>query len=269
MSKTLSILITVIAFFLLVAIQYGFQEFQYARQEVTLQELDSRVNALEKILPDTSKGTITPLKAATLEVQIKAVKQQLKETEFNLKSDFGNLLKFGLPVTLIALITFFLSLYKYVYETAIDKAKEQIRKNFRPREEQIKEESKILLLTQPTADDSKMYNFLIKSGFSNIVSKKIEGFKLVDDQDQPLNLGNFDLLFFNNEGKKYEESDVLNYINNAPKAMIFWAKGGFLHDPQLKDNEKISSASFTSQIYGNLLNILDYQRSVRKNTSQA
>lgn len=269
MTRTLSILITVVSFFILVGIQYCFEEMQYAKQKVAIAELENRVSQLEMIVPDTTKGLIEGIKAETLAVQIDAVKQQLKATEFNLKSDFGNLLKFGIPATLIAFITFFLSLYKSIYDAAVAKAKEQINKNFRPREVQIKEDSKILVLTKKGVND-KVSQFLRSAGFLGIASRSVDPISGEEAIDDTLEAATYDLLLFNSQpNASFTEQELIKYSSAAPKAMIFSYKGPHLVDPALINTGKTSSANFTAQIYGNLINMLDYKRSLTNHQPQA
>ncbi|WP_367389031.1 NARF domain-containing protein [Lewinella sp. LCG006] len=218
--------------------------------------LTQRISSLQSSIVDTSiydKEQLLAIKA--LHQEIKGLHLKIQQVEVNLKRDYGAPLALGIPITFFALIGFGYSLYRFAYNSAIKAAEIEMKKYFTPIEEQIVENSRLLLLTPSGKTDKKLHKLLRNSGFEKIKLKTVEQKKL------PSSLDDFDVLIFND----FEDTTIIeNIVQDYPDKAILYYGTGILKDTT---NPSISSARFLSQVYGNLMNLLKYQRSARQHRS--
>lgn len=260
-TKTLAPILVIISFFFLLALHYWMYSSATQSRTDEITQLRLRVKSIEQVLRDTT-GRHPKLEQSTVllhEKQMETLALELKNVEFNLKKDLALPLSLGIPATLIAFLVFAFSLYKFVYNTAIEEAEAEVRKAFSPPQEQIKRESRIVVVSMEGTEDAALVGLLQQSGFEKVGNARIAPDKPILEQ---VSWGDYDLVVFN----KFSDGAFLTALHTAaPNVVIVWFGGQRLPD-DLTQVPSISSATFTSQLYGNLMNLLDYQRSIRSRT---
>lgn len=122
------------------------------------------------------------------------------------------------------------------------------------KETELKKKSSILILESKQSNTDFLENFFSKLGFNNTLLKKVSDYEPIDEKI------NYDLLFLFREDSNYPLEDTLckKYIDASRSDSIVFIFGGKQLDiTNIKSRS--SSATFWSQIYGNLISALKYQ----------
>ena len=221
-----------------------------SKNRAQLNELSSKIEAIEKARMDTIfKGK---LEAKELSLKIQEAELKTKNIETDLRKDYDWLLRFGIPGTILAFFLLFGGIYKTAFEFAKKQAREDVQKVFRSEEELVKKEKKILVLTPKDGDTNFLRKFFIASGFEK------DEFPATQNEGLLTPTSQHDLILVNNESNS-ESFKKIAPLLHSPSTMVFYFGPPKLDDAFMKD-QRVSSAGFKSQIYGNLINALKFQR---------
>ncbi len=119
-------------------------------------------------------------------------------------------------------------------------------------ENQLKENKRILILSSKDTDDGFIKSFFKEMGFKKGSFEKISEYK---KQKQP-----FDLIFFNNEDSKLSQEDIKKYVEESKPNTMFFHFGSVRFSDMDASNNKVAFANLRTQIYGNLINALRFQK---------
>jgi len=189
---------------------------------------------------------------------------KIHQVEKGIRSDYDWLQKFGLPLTVIALVGLFFSLYKSALGFALQNAKADIDRYYLPDEERFKREKKLLVLTKEGGDSGFIRRLLQDTGFL-AASTIPDNVKKLDEETllKILDGHDYDLIFLNNENVAFEDDEIKTCHSKTPGyTMIFSFNKNLPTD--IVASQRAASANFKSQIYGNLINALKYQKYLRK-----
>ncbi|MCW5921260.1 MAG: hypothetical protein KIS77_02880 [Saprospiraceae bacterium] len=231
----------------------------------TVAKLKNEVELLKA--PADSAKSSTTLDMQKLELKIDRV-------ETSIRNDFVLIQKLGIPLTVIAFVLMFWSVYKSALGFALERAKETVDRYYLPDEERFKREKKLLVLTKEGSDSGFIRQMLKDTGFLAAATIPDNVKRL--DEDTLYNLldgGNYDLIFFNNEvasdapketPNPFSDDELLLCLDRTSSGtMIFhFGRPNLSQTPMA--NRRVASAGFKSQIYGNLINALKYQQYLRK-----
>lgn len=142
------------------------------------------------------------------------------------------------------------------FETLISDKKAQLVEIFNKhdKETRLKEEKIIYILSGANCDLKFLLEFFKKLGFKNVKHKLVTDYKLIEKKEK------YDLLFLYRE----ETNDPLNdnlcrqYIDNSRDDSVIFVFGGKHLDSTIV-KARLSSATFWSQLYGNIISALMYQ----------
>lgn len=228
-----------------------------------LQKINQRIELLENAFKE-SPAIADSLALEKFALEIQKLEQTVRENDASLRNDFYWILRFGIPATLIGLLGLFWGVYKSTYSWALSEAKKAIEKQYKPEDQLLREEKKILVVHYEGADRSSIQAHFLASKFDNVdhVSNKESDLKGYNFKD-------YDLIMFNNKGKNqgecFTEAQIQEFIKQAgSNAVFFYYNGGNLQ--QLLNNERFNSANFKSQIVPNILNLLKFQDLSKRQT---
>lgn len=185
------------------------------------------------------------------EIKLEEIKILIAKSEESVKDQARLLIWIGLPGTIIALLAAIFAAFKWAAEFAKDEAKAA----FKDPDSMLKEGKSILVITPNGSDASWLAGFFQKMDFNPPT------FKLTSQID--------DLA-----GEKYDIA-ILNAPDDPPKQTsphndlirkmtmaksVFYFGPGFVNNAQLDNLGKLSFANAKSQLYGNLINALKFQK---------
>ncbi|KGE86294.1 MAG: NARF domain-containing protein [Phaeodactylibacter xiamenensis] len=270
--------------------------FQGRQQEI----IDEAVNDIVFVDISTLDAAILDSKsisAQKLDYQFKRVEQKIASVESKLKKEYNQFIVLGIPATLIGLIAFFISVYRYV----ANQAKEAVNKNIA---EIVKDrEHSIINLIESYDDEKQLFKQKVISVYGEDDDNDLRnvlrtvGFDMGNyHRSQDIKQGQkYDLLIINNvngkilskhpqkpkdensseeEEKHYQKQkndydskwDKLQRVLNeqAEDVCILYYCKKFVPLPtqNLTDSNlqsRINFATNPAQIYGNVLNSLKYQ----------
>lgn len=228
----------------------------YGKVPEKLEQVQKDIELIKTMPKDTQVLTLKKL-----EYKIEKVQQDTLEEVSWIK-------KLGIPLTIAGLALLFWSLYKSAYSIALQHAKETVARYYLPDEDRFKLEKKILVLTKEGGDTAFLRKFFNDTGFESAVTIPRENLKSLDTESlKKVTDGYiFDFVFLNNENEslRFSDEEISSCLAGTPSAtMIFhFGKPNLL--PELMKSQRVASASFKSQIYGNLINALKYQQFLKK-----
>lgn len=247
---------------------------------------------LLKAKPDSSKTFLTDLQKLELKIE---------KTEYSIREDYDWLKKFGLPVTIVALVGLFYSIYKSALGFALENAKQTVNRYYLPEEERFKRDKKLLVLTKEGEDANFMHHLLKDTGFL-YASTICDNLKKLDDDtlSKMLDGNKYDLILLNNGKAPFTNEEIQLCHDKTPTYTMIFSFGNpaldknpeqdpkvsKLKEPEanseglkakkeggrepqgklslaLVDSPRVSSANFKSQVYSNLINALKYQQYLR------
>lgn len=223
----------------------------------TLKDLEIRIEKLEQFQENLDKKYEN--KDTELDNEFIRVEQELKN-DFNYMKIFG--LFFG-SVTIISLVVGFISISRHAIKYANKNIEKRLDNKFEEKtktlleviknmseENQLKTTKKIKVLSDNNSDTIFIKKFFNEMGFENVDFKKTNKFE---------KLRSYDLLFFNNEDGKMKQEIVEEYVNTSKSNSLFFYFGSI----RIKDfgaNTPVVATNFRTQLYGNLINMLKYQK---------
>lgn len=218
-----------------------------------LDDFDFRVKKIEEFRAIDDKKFEN--KAKELDLKVEEYRQQKSVLDW-IAISLG-------PITLLSLWGFWQkakSMADKKIEERLDKVLEEKRQLFinvidsHDRENQIKREKTILIVSDKTANTKFLMGFFKKLGFEKTELLKVDTYLELDEQRK------YDVLFLFREQDNHPlEEDVAKlYIKHSRPDSIVFTFGKHLND---LPNEKyrLSSATFWTQLYGNLVSALKYQ----------
>lgn len=239
--ETTLLLVTIVVLSLLAYWNYSLSQNQ-------LSSIQEKFNQLE-IKADS-------IKLKTYEVQ--KLELKIDKLESELRKDYDLLLKVGLPASLLALIGLFYSLYKIAYSFAIEEAKKVIEKAYKSEEDLIKSEKTIMVLYKNGAETNDIRKFFHKLNFQNC---EFLGF----DDLAELDKNKTDLIFvLNPDGEsnvhiQFSDANMTTILDSVKPSTVLFNFGKNVGN-DIRAKRQFSSANVESQIYGNLMNALKYQK---------
>ena len=249
MLKTYGLIIG--AFVVFFCAMFWFEHSNWNESKIELMQLKEDVETLKQTL--NQNPMIDSLGLQKFEIKLNKLTQKVQVNDGKLRNDFYWLIKFGLPASFLALITFFIGIYKTTYKWALESAKEEIKKDLMNDSIYVKKYSKVLILHKIGTDSSKIVTLLSNHGFQEKILK-------VYDEKFSESLGKYDAIVFDCSIKDFQKEEVNNVFKTPEfKGVILKLKGGFVDD-ELKNSDRFSSATMTSQLYPNLINLLIYQK---------
>jgi hypothetical protein len=217
--------------------------FYLARQYYS--DVESRVQALETQF-------VASLKPGQ-EIKVDELKVYVDKEVGTVKEQFDWVIKLGLPATIIALLA---SIFK-AYNWAAQIAKERAEAAFKDPETILKENAKIMVLTPPGQDESWLQRFFFLMGFSQVTFKRTTDLEALKNEK-------CDLVVLNvpddQSRATSNENDLLNNITIG-KSILYFGPGQVSNE-QLDKASKLSFANAKSQLYGNLINALKFQKAL-------
>jgi hypothetical protein len=226
-------------------------------------QLPEKVEALKKDI-DMIKSPIDSSKATAI-LNFQKLELKIDKVETSIRSDFFLLQKLGIPITVLAFVLMFWSIYKSALGFALQNAKEAADRYFLPEEERFKREKKLLVLTKEGGDSEFIRKLLQDTGFlaASTIPSNVK--KLDDDTLlKILDSNRFDLIFLNNEkAASFEDDEIKTCHDNTPDYTMIFSFNKNL-PTEIVASQRAASANFKSQIYGNLINALKYQKYLRK-----
>jgi len=221
-----------------------------------IQEINSRIELLENAFEE-NPTIVDSLALEKFALEIQKLEQTVNDNDTTLRNDFYWMLRIGVPATLIALLGLFWGVYKSTYSWALNEAKKAIEKRYKPEDQLLREEKKILVIHHEGADQNGIRVHFLASKFDNVdhVSNKQSELKKYDFKD-------YDLIMFNNKSKEkgeyFTEDQIQEFIKQArSNTVLFYYNGE--HLGKFRADERFSSANFKSQIIPNILNLLKFQ----------
>lgn len=218
--------------------------WNYNLSTTQLLGVENKLNQLE-LKADSLK--LKPFEVQKLELKI-------DKLEGELRKDYDLLLKVGLPASLLALLGLFYGVYKTAYSFAVEEAKKEIEKAYKSEEDLMKSEKEIVVLYKKGAETSHIRRFFNKLNFEKVT------FLCFDDLAQ-LDKSKTDLAFLINVAGIYqfEDAEIKTVMSSVKPSSIVFSFGKNVGE-DVRAMPQFSSANVESQIYGNLMNTLKYQK---------
>ncbi len=247
---------TILIYFLLILIP---MHLHSQTEEQSPDELSNRIEKVEGF-QDVINGKFEN-KSKELELQFKDLTTSL-EGEYRILKNLRNV---GIPLTILSLIAAILGLIKKMKSIAQTKIEEKYEQLFsadkdrlieiinnQNEEHKFRDNKKILVLSTPNGDSS-----FLRKLFKEFKFQKVD-FKSVEKHE---NLGKYDLIFINNENGDFQFELIDSFFENSSKNTVLFY---FNTTKRFYNNAKISNrlnfANSKTQIYGNLINLLKYQK---------
>jgi hypothetical protein len=185
------------------------------------------------------------------EIKLDEVKILISKSEEAIKNNCFILTVLGLPFTAIALLSSLFAAFKW----AATIAKEEAEKVFEDPDKFFKEDKSILVITPDGDDENWLRKFFQLMNFKAPTFKKKSEIETVKDKS-------FDLVILNAPSDLARQPSA----HNALLGQMTMAKSVFYFGPGQVSNEaldkfgKLSFANAKSQLYGNLINALKFQK---------
>jgi len=211
---------------------------------------------LLKVPTDSTKSTTA--------LDLQKLEHKIDRVETAIRSDFTLIQELGLPLTVLAFVLMFWSVYKSALGFALQNAKEAVDRYYLSDEERFKREKKLLVLTKEGGDSGFMRQLLQDTDF--LAATTIPGnVKKLDEETltKILDGDKYDLILLNNERAAFEDDEIRTCHSKTPDyTMIFSFNKNLPTD--IVASQRAASANFKSQLYGNLVNALKYQQYLRQ-----
>ncbi len=220
-----------------------------------IEPINQRINGLSQQLKEIEfyKGdTLLVPNAAYQELN-----KRIDSLENNFEQKQSILMKFT-PLSITALLLLFWAVYKVALNFAVEEAKKDVARSYMNEETLFLNEKKILVLTKEGGSTEFVQRFFNKSNFKN---HKIEppSATLPDSPDNK-----YDMFFINNENEDqdftFDEGEIKKFMDKCKAGKIIFNFGKHVSDVSITKNERFTSATFRSQLLGNLMNAFRYQK---------
>jgi hypothetical protein len=185
------------------------------------------------------------------ELKLDEVKILIAKSEEAIKGKSFLLTFIGLPFTVIALLTSIFGAFKWAAAIAKDEAE----KAFNDPDKLLKQDKNILVITPDGDDETWLRQFFQLMGFETPTFKKKSEIESIKDK-------RFHLVVLNVRSDMARlpstHNDFLVQLTMAKSVFYFGA--GQVSNKPLEDFGKLSFANAKSQLYGNLINALKFQK---------
>lgn len=181
------------------------------------------------------------------EIKMDEVKIYVDKQTGEIKNQYDLVMKLGLPATIAALLASIFGAYRWAAEIAKQKAEEA----FKDPETVLKEQKRILVLTLDKEDESWIRRFFFSLGFPQPVFKKTSELGALTNE-------HFDLVLVNTPNDTTGQKELIGKILIG-KSVFYFGKGKAENEILDKDG-RLSYANAKSQLYGNLINALKFQK---------
>lgn len=276
----------VLALLLVLGVWGYFMWASYGHLPSTVEKLKNEVELL-KAPSDSIK--------LTKAIDLQKLELKIDRVETSIRNEFVLIQKLGIPLTVIGFALMFWSIYKSALGFALERAKETVDRYYLPDEERFKREKKLLVLTKEGGDSGFMRQLLQDTGFLAAATIP-DNVKELDEETlfKILDGNKYDLILLNNEKSPFTNKEIQVCHDQTAGYTTIFSFGNPAPDEELKQDEqdrkqekreskhgqlskelvtssRVSSANFKSQLYGNLINALKYQKYLSKpsNTKQA
>jgi len=237
---------------------YVFCLFCIASTDVQAQTLRDSVISLQKTVHNL-KNEHDSLRLS--EINAKQLELRIEKNDFELRRDYNWLISHGFTFGLAGLVALFVvlySAYQAITRWAIKQAEEKIRQHFEHEDNILKREKKILVLTPEKQSIAFIKQFFREMHF------RMPDFELIGKAD--LKFNDFQLIFINDEEDIINNEQIHIILRDIGGTVSVFYFGGLQLQQDIKSKKQFSSCQFKSQIYGNLLNALRFQK-LLSNTS--
>lgn len=152
----------------------------------------------------------------------------------------------------------FWAIYKIALNFAVEEAKKDIARSYKNEETLFLEEKKILVLTKEGGSTEFVQRFFNKSGFQN---HEVES-PIITLPEKPN--AKYDLFFLNNDNENlnyvFSDEEIVAFMSNCKAGKIVFNFGKTVKPGPITQDERFTSATFRSQLLGNLINSFRYQK---------
>lgn len=210
----------------------------------------SNYSDMETRLQTLETGYKSSLRAGQ-EIKMDEVKILIDKSAEEVKKGCWLLTYVGFPLTIIALL---ISIYQ-AYKWSVEMAKEEIKNILKDPYTLLKENKHILVLT-PRGDSEGfewIQRFFVGMGFKNTNFEYLENFKEHKG-------GKYDLIFLNIGGENNCQQEIDDLAKLYPRSMLFYFGTSRVKHPELDKAGRLSYANTRAQIYGNLMNALNFHK---------
>lgn len=252
-------------FIVLAAFPWGMEYLISRPYEERIVNLESYLKPLESFTFD-SVGK-HDLAIAELKLSVQALKQEVSQRDYAIRSTYYPLLTWGLPLTLLGLFAFGYSIYGYAIEEAKKRAAEEIDRRYVDPEKLLLNKQKVTVLAYGGKGLNEVGNLLqrleipvyeLKAGITS--DDEFDKLTFADEARE-----NIYLLYNESKDNSFSTSVIDTLLKKTDnKAMVFWYGSGSNLTPEQTANPRVSSARFASQVYANLLNLLQVQRRLNR-----
>jgi hypothetical protein len=221
-----------------------------------VEDLKNKVELIS-IQSDTAKSRMLTLDKLEFKID---------QVEKGIRNDYDWLQKFGLPLTIVALVAIFFSIYKAALGFALQNAKEVINQAYLSDEDVFKAEKRILVLTKKGGDTQFIRQFLWQTGLLQAATIPKENTESLTEKvlQKLFKDDTYDLIFLNNEKVAFEDTEIKLCFSLMPENTMLFNFGNKNLPDDLTAFQNVTSAKFKSQIYGNLINAFKYQKCMRR-----
>lgn len=209
-------------------------------------DLEARVELIEQQFRDTLKPG--------QEVKMDELKVYVDKETTAFRNQYQVVMIFGLPLTLAAILATIFFAYQYAAELAKSKAE----KAFRDPDVMLKENCKILVITPDVKNDLWLEKFFLLMEFPRPEFISTSEYDTIKDKQ-------FDLAILNVPNDKERtlssQNDFIEKITNSKS--VFYFGPGSVNNELLSKDGRLSFANAKSQLYGNVINALKFQKMLK------
>lgn len=228
------------------------QAFGTQKDSLAFKELDFRVKKIEDYRSlDEQK------------FEVKGRELDLKVEEYRQEKIMLDWIALGVGgITIVSLFGFWYkvkSLADKKINEKLDKLLDEKRQQFvniiesHDKEDKLKKNNKILIVASENSNTDFLVQFFKRLGFTKTELWKVSEYQQIDEQVK------YDILFLFRESANEPLQDEIakQYIQNSREDSVIFSFGNFIEDKERK--KRMSSATFWSQLHGNLISALKYQ----------
>ncbi len=236
------------------------------RQDVVRIKIDSLENRI-RFLEQTAKTSVSESefdgkfanKAGELDNKLESMRLAFQEEFFWAKAfavvGIGGIL--GIVVMFISLMRRAPAIAEKKlhekFDELLQSKKEQLIELIREQDDErrMKAQRRLLVLYAPGADCDFLNRFFAEMDFRQV------GYKTIDDYEPR---ADYDLIFFHNDNGDLDKAKIVETANRTPsRAVCFYFGPGRVDTPGDLDR-RFAFANARTQLYGNLMNALRYQK---------
>jgi hypothetical protein len=201
----------------------------------------------EKRIQTLEQQYVSSLKPGQ-EIKMDEVKILIAKSVDEAKDQNDLLAKFGLPLTIAALLASIFGAYTWAAEIAKQKAESA----FKDSEQLLREGKRILVVTPDGQDQGYLQKFFQMMGFPNVLHIKLSELETQKNE-------RFDLCIINVPSDESGPSKYNSELDNFTMGkIIFYFGKGIAINTTLSNDGRLAFASAKSQLYANIINALKY-----------